>query len=293
MATVIATKSSANGTSGDVTVTKPTSLAEGDIMVAFVTSSTSGVSGEAPHNLPSGWTELGSVGDSSNNTVLTVAAVVATSTQTAASDFSFTSAGDNGTTVGVIYRITGTNGFGSLAINVRSNVAVSNDYPSPSFTGVTTIAGNSLLLMCGASETTSGSDIDFTGYTVATSDPTWTEEDDLGNGGGARANIGVASATYATAGATGNFSVTADVDGGSIAGALVAITENINGTGTFTHIAVTPTLNKPAMSSGTTGTHTHLAVSPTINKPTRVKSEDKRWTDTEEPSASTWTDEEK
>lgn len=220
MSTVVATKSTATGSAGDVTITKPTSLAVGDIMIAFINSSTAGATGEE-HTGPTGWTKLQGA-SASNGSILTVWGVVATSTQTAASDFSWTSADTNDTTVGSIFRITGTNGFTSLAANV-----LSVDDTDLTTAGLTTLADNSLLLLCGTRETTGGADSNFSGYTVANNDPTWTEEYDVGNGAGLRANMGIASATYATAGATGVSTVTAD-QSGDTSSALVAITENVD-----------------------------------------------------------------
>lgn len=265
MATAIATKATANGTAGDVTVTKPTGLAVGDVMIAFITSQTGGTN-EETHTGPSGWTKLQDVVPD-NGTVLTVWGIIATSTETAASDFAWASGGDNGNTIGTIFRITGTAGFLSLAVNVVSAAANSSDYPSPSYTGITTPAANSLLLIAGASEITDG-DIDFTAYAVANNNPSWTEEYDVTyEPSGTAINLAVASATYTTAQATGNFTFTLSADGGDASGAIVAITESINATTSPAVINMTAGIQAPTPTGTATVTATVVTMTAGIQAP--------------------------
>lgn len=289
MATVIASKQSGTGTGGGVTVTKPTGLVEGDFLIAFIASATGGTSNPA-HSGPSGWTSIQSR-TPNNGTVYSAWAVKATSTQTAATDFSWTSGGDNAETAGAILRITGDNGFDSVATNIVSASATASG-TSLSGTGVTTKAINSLILISGGAETISGLGIDFSDYAVVNNNPTWTIEYDIDTGGGGiRGHLGVAQATYTPKQATGNFSfsVSSTTD---LSGAIVAITENINATGTHTHLAASPTLRKATASAGTTGTHAHLAVSPTLNKPTAEGTSPTSWTN-ENKNNSTWTNQNK
>lgn len=80
---------SSPGTSTTSVVTKPTGLAVGDVMLAFVNSNKAGITG------PSGWTRL-STSDSTANLYRTeIWYIVATSTQTAASSFTWTNADGN------------------------------------------------------------------------------------------------------------------------------------------------------------------------------------------------------
>lgn len=276
MATAIATKSSATGTAGDVTVTKPTSLAVGDIMIAFIHSSTSGAGGET-HTGPSGWTKLENV-VVSNGSILTVWGVVATSTQTAASNFSWTSAGTNDSTIGTIFRITGTNGFQSLSDNVvsTSNSALTNG-------GVTTLSTNTLLLLAGTDESVD-TDVEFSAYAVTNNDPTWTEEYDLFYDTGSAANIGIASADYPYIQATGTATVTTN-EGSDEASALVAITENIDVTASPAVIDLTSSVQAPSVTGDANISPAVIDITATPQAPT-ITTEDAKWSNKAKSSTS-------
>lgn len=282
MATAVATKSSASGSAGDVTVTKPTSLAVGDMMIAFICSSTGGAGGEA-HAGPSGWTKIAE-SVATNGSVLTVWAIIATSTETAATDFSWTSAGTNDTTVGAIFRITGTNGFLSVSDNVVATAAA-----ALATGGVTTKTTSTLLLLAGCDEATGGADADFTAYSVANNDPSWAEEYDIGNGGGLRANMGIASAAYPYTQATGSSSVTSDLGTSDVASALVAVTESINASASPAVLQLTAAPQAPTATGGATAT-VAAPVSITASPQTPVASAAAAtWVPRSKPAAGTYT----
>lgn len=290
MALSLASKASGNGTNGDVTITKPASLAEGDLMIAFITSQTDGPGGKT-HAGPSGWTKLQEIVPN-NGTILTVWGVVATSTQTAATNFSWASEAPNSNTTGIIYRITGALAFGSLAINVDSAPGYSNDYPTASFGGLTTEYDNALLLMCGAEGTDDG-DVTFSNYAVANSNPTWTQQDNLYyEPSGVAINLAVASATYPTAGATGNFSITMDKDGGDISGALVAIYESQDSTFNADPLVINATLPDPTYTADANFTADPLVVTSTMPAETHSQT-DHTWSNTDKSSAPSWSNKEK
>lgn len=283
MSTAVASKSTASSTTGSVTVTKPTGLAVGDIMLAFASAITGGADAGNAFTPPAGWTQLLALGGASNNSLLYVFAIKATATEVAAPDFTFTGGGTMDNAIGHIFRITGTNGFTSLAANVVSAGAVSTDYPTPSFAGLTTLAVNSLLLMGLASEITDG-DIDFTAYSVVTSNPTWTEEYDTYNEpGGIANNAAVASATYAPKGATGNFSVTLDADGGSVAGALIAITENINVSVSPAVIGLQANVQAPSVTGGAVASPAVIGLQANVQAPS-VAIAASKWQNDTKPS---------
>ena len=291
MALSLASKASGNGIDGDVTITKPASLAEGDLMIAFITSQTDGTSdGDRAHTGPSGWTKLQGIVPN-NGTILTVWGVVATSAQTAATNFSWASEAKNNNTTGIIYRITGALAFGSLAINVDSASGHSYDYPTASFGGLTTEYDNALLLMCGAEE--ADGDVTFSNYTVANSNPTWTQQDNLYyEPSGVAINMAVASATYPTAGATGNFSITRNRDGGDISGALVAIYESQDSTFNADPLVINATLPNPTYTADANFTADPLVVTSTMPAETHSQT-DPTWSNTDKSSAPSWVNKDK
>ena len=292
MALSLASKASGNGKYGDVTITKPSSLAEGDLMIAFIASATAGDSdSDKAHTGPSGWTKLQGIVPN-NGTILTVWGVVATSAQTAATNFSWASSATNSNTTGIIYRITGALAFGSLAINVDSASGHSYDYPTASFGGLTTEYDNALLLMCGAEEA-AGGNVNFSNYVVANSNPTWTQQDDLYyEPSGVAINLAVASATYPTAGATGNFSITMSRDGGDISGALVAIYESQDSTFNADPLVINATLPNPTYTADANFTADPLVVTSTMPAETHSQT-DHTWSNTDKSSAPSWVNKEK
>lgn len=276
----------AGGGAGDTTVTKPTGLAVGDLMIAFIASLTGGAGGET-HSGPSGWTKIENQVPT-NGAVITVWAVVATSTQTAASDFSWTSAGTNSDTSGSILRFTSTNGFNSVASNI-----VSNSNTALTTTGVTTLSTSTILVLCGADEDGT-STATFSSYSVANNDPTWTERADFPNDtSGSRINVGIATAPYALQQATGSSSITSSLGTSDVSSALIAITENINVTVTTTTLALTlPNFNVPTMSAGVSFAPTTLELVSTLNAPTALGTAQTQWTNPDKPST-IWTNTDK
>ena len=258
-------------------------------MIAFIASASA--NNDKAHTGPSGWTKLQEIVPN-NGTILTVWGVVATSDQTAATNFSWASGATDNNTTGIIYRITGALAFGSLAINVDSASGHSYDYPTASFGGLTTEYDNALLLMCAAERTADGN-VTFSNYAVANSNPTWTQQDDLYyRPFGLAINMAVASATYPTAGATGNFSITMSQDGGDISGALVAIYESQDSTFNADPLVINATLPDPTYTADANFTADPLVVTSTMPAETHSQT-DHTWSNTDKSSAPSWSNKEK
>lgn len=264
-----------------VTVTKPTSLAVGDLMVAFISSATGGAGGVA-HTGPSGWTKIEEQVPT-NGAVLTTWAIVATSTETAASNFTWTGGGTNQDTGGAILRFTSTNGFNAVSDNV-----VSNSNTALTTTGVTTLSTSTMLILCGSDEDATQT-ATFSGYSVTNNDPTWTERADFPSAAsGLRVSIGIATASYNLKQATGSSSITSSLGTSDVSCALVAITENINATGTVTTASSTQAAFTPTGSAGTVGTVTTTSSTQSAFTPTGKGTTPPVWTNTSK-SSTTWT----
>lgn len=269
MATAIASSQAAQVNDANLVITKPTGLDVGDVMIAIVSSSTLDTS--ADFTPPAGWTQLETLGDGTANVIMNAFAIIATSTETAASDFTFTRGSTNmWNLAGAIFRITGTNGFNALSTNVFSNSATS--LPAA---GVTTPTTGSVLLIAVAKENGTP-DTNFSGYSIVNNDPTWTEQYDLyeSTGSASQIDFGVASATYNFEQDTGNFTVT-----GAGAGIIVAVTENFGRTVSPAVINLTSSVQAPAVSGGATVSPAVINLTASVQAPT-VATAASKWKNT-------------
>lgn len=179
MAIAVATISAvATASSTTVTITKPTGLAVGDLMVAFLNATGNTSSGLGTWTQLSGWTALTTNNwyHTSGNVAITNVAQykIADSGDVAASNFTFTYSSSTSLS-GAIYRITGQRpGIEIVEGQAKTDNDSSDHASSPkAYTcGVTPVISDSLLLLLGA--TRNGSS--FGSYAIATSDPGgWTE----------------------------------------------------------------------------------------------------------------------
>lgn len=182
--------------SSDVTVTKPTGLAVGDLMIFWLVSSGGTVD---PVNL-SGWTYIGYQGIGGPDKASYVCYKYATSGDVAASNFTWTGTSSGG--LGAIIRITGASNLSSLIVTSATDVNKTTNTSTPSFTGITPPSrGNNLILQLWYAST-SVSSIDT--YAIATSNPSWTEILDVASGTSFCASAAYGLRPQTTA--TGNFS---------------------------------------------------------------------------------------
>lgn len=218
------TTAAANTTS--VVITKPTGLVVGDIMFAFIMNE-NGVTAA-----PSGWTLIGSI-DRTNYYY-----VVATSTQTAASNFTWTV--NSGAVGGVITR-------SSAPFNTTSPYQVSattvNITSNPSFAiGLTPATADSLLLFYAGYRYSAGSIQTVSAQAIATSNPTWTEIYDSsvvsGQTFGGSLAWATRNAVTATGNATATYTISCDVTMGVLIIIRPAYSLNINETVTLSEIII-------------------------------------------------------
>jgi hypothetical protein len=155
-----------------VVVTKPVSLAVGDMMIGFVAVRSSSDAAAAVTTL-SGWTSIGSDGDiAGTHASWRLMYKVADSGDVAASNFTFAATGTNITSmIGAISRLT--------------NVAATTDQihntggtgTTPTDTGITPGTAYSLLMILLMNK--SAADRTVSGYAITTSNPSWTEAYDV------------------------------------------------------------------------------------------------------------------
>lgn len=215
-----------DGSPRSLTITKPTGLAAGDMLVCVRAGQQTGSA-----DVPSGWTQLSNLVVGSNDEI-NVVAKVADSTDAAATNFTFTwgggsNGGANCVGIGILYRFTTTGTFhvGACVVDTGTD----NDGLTRTFTGgITQTVADAVLIMAVFID---GDQVTHSGYAVTTNNPTWTERVDANNAAG-DGGVSFASATgpRSATGATGDFSVTLTSDSSGSGGVLVAIQEVMNAT---------------------------------------------------------------
>lgn len=254
-------------TSTSTTVTKPTSLAVGDLMIA-VGFNEGFNNGATTITLPSGFTTLTSTSERVSNFVgLHAGYKIADSSDVAASNFSFTN-----TAFATISRITGggvniakTANNGGAATNLTFSGVTPNDY------------SDSVLLMqfwlsnAAAART-------FSTYAIATSNPSWTEAYDSTISGGYSSAMAYGTRPEVTA--TGNFSCTLSAGCVGHAGLLLAIPIPLETTTTETVTATETSTNTINMITMETVTSTETVTADDSIQWSNTSKNSSTWTNT-------------
>ncbi len=209
---VRSTSTAAEVSSGSLTLSEPSGAAVGDILVAIISSR-----GSAAFMPPSGWQQIVQVTD--GNTSTTASSSIASGCAFwirrggSAPSYDFSRTGGD-VARGVVVAIRDAREEGSPFDGVPTINTLGSNSATVTTGEITTANANSLLLLAiaGADNTT------VSGYTAAT-DPTsgWTESHDSNTATEADTTVAVATATKASAGATGTLQATAGVSSQHVA----------------------------------------------------------------------------
>lgn len=264
------------------TITKPTGLAVGDLMVAFI-NGTNGTSG-SPSTVPSGFT-LGrsqAYGFGTRNNFSTYYKIAA-SGDVAASNFTWGNSVTGGGSIGgTLFRITG-----ALANIDQSTSNDAGNTSSPAIGPITPTYPNSLLLFGVATDATSGS-VAVGSYAIATSNPTWTEQVDTQTSTFAHA---IASAIRPEITDTGNW--TATISGGGtyyVGMQTMSIAAIVDQAISPTFVSAAYEVVAPTIQQGQTASPTVLGATLSVVSPAVKKSA--TWTNQSE-NAGSWTNQTK
>jgi hypothetical protein len=202
MALVIETTSGPTaGTTTELTLTKPTGTADGNLLVACIASSTNFTVSAAP----SGWT-LDE--DAKGQTPGIIVYWKIASSEGASWTWTF---GDTETSAGFVFRISGHDPSTPITDSKQDTAALESAVYDTA--DVDPVRANNLLIFIIAGGANSSG---VSGYAIATSNPTWTEQFDTNlAGGGIRFAIATAPRPETTA--TGDFSATVTNGGDSTA----------------------------------------------------------------------------
>ena len=234
-----------------VVITKPTSLAVGDLMLAGIWGSNDG-SNNIVLDTPSGWTLEESVNISSNVSMLEVYSKIADSADVSASDFTFTSSTSTSASRHMIGHILRFTNYG-LKAGEASGQTTGSGIASLSFAGFTpSYPDTTLVFFSGIDSSTS--QYTTSTYAIATSNPTWTERAESSVNDATRDSaLGVATAVRPEATATGNAtaSYSASADGMRGAGVIIALAPRVDGSTTVV-TGNTYVVNHPFLRNGVT-----------------------------------------
>lgn len=279
MAIAYESSASANSNTSPLTITKPSGVAAGDLLIAFVSMN----GGSASFVAPAGWDSYGTATNGSNRTSNCFARV-ATAADVSATDYSFTNADSPAEFTGSIFRFSGD--FNSTDSIVDSDATASDN---GTFTGGVTPNNGGALFFAASNLTTATSDPEYSGWAVATDDPTWTEIVDRRYD--TTFKMGAAWATRASTNATGTYSVTLANDASGTDqshGFLLTLEEAVNvnvsvGVQTLTASIQAPTVTGDAQVAAGVQTLTASIQAPTITTQTNdwnfeAKASDAVWT---------------
>lgn len=241
------------------TITKPTGLAVGDLMVAFI--------GQLIQNTtliaPGGWTIRYT--DATGNGSFAVYSKVADAADVAASNFSF-SASVSTILGGAILRITGV----ASGSEVAATSVVFTNSPFTNLTETVSAATQStdslIIPFFWVQDFVIGSVITISGYSI-TPTITLTEEYDFGYRDGASdgGSIAIASGTYTGSTTFTSVGATASLSAGSHYSGVIVINSVTNASGTSALLQVLPALfSNTGAQADTNGSSALLDVSPTL-----------------------------
>lgn len=230
MAMVVETVSAtATGSStSTVTITKPTGLSEGDLMVALL-SAYSGDGGQSAssYNTKSGWT-LGAGVNDDNDIVLSLQWKIADASDVAASNFAFNTNATADNVAGKLLRASGQAYGGYVG---TSDTQTNEGALSTTFTGSLTeytppVDGSLVCMMVAGVWTSGGSARTVSGYT--TSGVSYTEGFDTWGGGSGGSFVASAYGIQASASAISTYSATIDTTTNDLYGILVVFLPPVN-----------------------------------------------------------------
>lgn len=269
-----------------LTVTKPTGLAEGDLMIGHVASTDADAGTVDAHTL-TGWTQLvtGVIGTGGMTQRVTVLYKVAVAGDVAASDFTFVADADGDGHCAAIWRITG----GAASSMQATFDAEATSDTTPTYTNtVTPTFANSLLLFLQSSGGVEGISADS--YAITTNNPTWTERYDTETGvvvADGEAQIAGASASRPETSATGDSSCTLNTLPSGSAGVIVVIPPQLNATLTPGVVNAVLSILAPAVAGSTVLTPGLVNLSLTVPALTLATGGPK-WAAESKPSPGTW-----
>jgi hypothetical protein len=269
---------SASIADASLVITKPVSLAVGDLMVAglLINNDASGTTSMAT---PAGWTKYDEQFFVSNESSVALFYKIADSADVAASNFTFASTNPSSGSYHIIGHLIRVTGYGIVAGGAKGT----GGSASYNFTGFTPTRANTLFVaFSGASSNASIPTL--TSVALTTDNPTWTERAETSfNDSVYDSGLAVYTATRTQSTATGNVSITGGGGVGEGGAIVISLSARVDG-------SITPTtyVNAYAFSPYNTTTYADAIV----DAPTTDTSFPTTWTNDTKPST-VWTNPDK
>ena len=266
---------------GTLTITKPTGLAAGDLLVAVL-----GAGGGHDTFTRTGW-DLKTEAEFTSSPVHIVCVLtrVADAGDAAATDFEFTG-NSSVARLGALIRVTSSlNGFAGAA-NLQADTSIESVNTSHTFEAGVTVqtVGDLLIMGCVAADgqVTQGT------YAITDNNPSWTERADITIDGTSQdPGLSVATATATAAAATGNWTLA--ISGSSEAiGYILSIQESVNVTVSPTVVSMTGAVQAPVVNASAVVSPAVVSMAASVQAPT-VTLTAKKFTNTTKSSASSFT----
>lgn len=239
-------------------VTKPTGLAEGNLMVASAAGHSDSGGSQPTITPPAGWSTYATYAGETFANLYTFYKV-ASAGDAEATDFTFTSSGGSDTRIVVgIARISGAVSLTGSASGIASTTS------TPSFSvSLDTVYNDCLVLFQIMGRDTSVGT--YSAYSTSGTNPTWTEQMDVTNADTVDTAFSVATAGITTSRVLTSFGATNTSSLEDHYLLVVVVPAQVNTIGTNGTFVISPLLSTQNGIAGGQGTNTLLSVSPTIN----------------------------
>lgn len=260
-----------------VTVTKPVSLATGDLMVAmfFTYQGITNISDEA------GWTTIHTSKLSGSGADYKAYWKIATAGDVAASNFTFDISGGSADSLRIIlFRITGHSATAPIGNNYIATLSSTTTTPTftPSFEPKTSDA---LLLLGIFSTNMASSGTTISGYTISGTNPTWTERYE--DAETTDHTLGIATATAPDGNAITSVSATLSSTGGNHLVSLLSICADTNVVATPNSVTLRIQQSAPTPIANTLVTPASISIRAQLPAPT-TRVVDNRWSSADKPT---------
>ena len=272
-----------------ISITKPTSTADGDLLIAHFGIMVRNYSIGFKMSTLSGWTEINYTqnGKQSSHVFYKVAGASEPSTY----DWGFDDGTSNvdGAVTGAIYRITGQGSVGSIQSSFKAGFSPWDVTLTPTF------ADSLILMLVTANDGSADKTGSVSGYAIATDNPTWTERYDVngnmdthfGGGDPSQTLIAGATASRTEQTATGDASATIAGYNGEVIAGLVIIPPVVNVTVSGT-TGIVELVGNDGSVSGVSNTAGTTGIIELVGNDGVVTTPAQKWSNVDKSSAPSW-----
>jgi hypothetical protein len=273
-----------------LTVTKPTGVAVGDLLIATLMSyAADSAGGDNTFNELSGWTRSINSAPASGDLSFTLQWKIADSGDVSASDYTFVASATNDNLRGQIIRASGHNSLNPLQhTDTYTGNAVNSATLSASTSYTPLVNGALIITMLGCEFTTGSTVRSFSAHTA--SGTSLTEGIDVGGSDGSGgASIASAYGVQSTAAEITTYGATINTSTPNHFGAIAVFLPPVNATGSNTLVtATTSTFTQSGTCDGIGGTNTLVTAAAAVNTQDGTDMSITQWSNPDKSNAPDW-----